>query len=170
MLRVNGAGAIGELRGHQFVFDEGSSRCVRCRVKWSSRNQERMCKVPSFGDLTEDRWNGYLSRLKARWSTRWERHRGDHEEGGRELRTREGNDTEPELCGLRCWKKHRLVEGNGKVVCLDCGMFFSAMKSVLGVHRARWVHLPCAGKRKIPKVLQLLLNAGTFDATAGHRG
>ena len=146
---------------HRFVQIGKIWRCCRCHARQRTNTVDGLCPVPTLGDRRSDAWIVVNYVIRDRWHKRWVL------DQGREKSEEEG---EIELTGLRRWKKHNLIEGSGKVSCLDCGKFSSAKKSTLGVHSARWVHLPCGGKRKVPKVLQLLLDAGTFDATSSRRG
>jgi len=146
---------------HRFAQIGNTLRCCRCYVKKRTTIVDMLCSVPTLGDEERDWWVGMNHRLRERWQQRWAEHLQEE---------RKEASAEPLQCGLRRWSAHNLVEGSGKVACLDCGKFSSANKSVLGVRRAWWVHLPCGGKRQMPKVLQRLLDAGTFDGARMRHG
>ena len=122
--------------------------------------EDQICKVPTFGDSAKDIWQLHNFVLRSRWESRWQQ-LPDTEDPGEDDTT---------LLSLRKWKRHHLIEGKGKVACLDCGKLGSAKRSTLGVYCTKWLHLPCAGIKRMPKVLRLHLDAGTFVAAPGQGG
>ena len=120
----------------------------------------QICKVPTFGDSAKDNWQFHNFALRSRGASRWQQ-LPDNEDSA---------EDDTVLLSLRKWKRHRLIEGKGKVACLDCGKVGNAKRSTLGVYCTRWLHLPCAGIRRMPKVLKLHLDAGTFDASPSQGG
>ena len=66
---------------------------------------------------------------------------------------------------LSNWRRHLIVEGSGRVACVQCGRFGTDRKNALGVFRSNWLHQPCLGCKGLPEGLVKLLHAGVFDGS-----
>ena len=107
--------------------------------------------VPTSGDAHVDRWIGWNFRAKERWLRRWETV-GE---------TSPSNSTFGGL--IKQWRNHLVIEGQGKVACVQCGRHATKDKNSLGVHRAVWLHQPCLGCKNLHRKRILLVQAGVFD-------
>ena len=133
---------------------------MQCAKEHASEHQ--LCKVATMHDERLDKWNGYNSRARRRWESRWSRRKVDDTAANWE-------DYPSNM--LRRWKEHKIIRGGSKIACVDSGKFGSLKsKDLLRVLRG-WLSEPCAGVKRTPKVENsTMLSTGPKMGSSGTLG